>query len=543
MARKSLPRNSSGGEEKDKPLPNNLDAERSILGGIILDNTQHERARAIISPSDFFLPQHRKIWAAITALVETKNPGTNSPVDLVTLTEHLFRSGELEQAGGAAYLAQLVDGVPRISNVRFYAGIVKEKAKRRAQIHAAELVQQRAWDEDDSASIGEAISSLVKIDDAPIVIEPRQILIPDLPEAALCGKLGDIAANRMDRFPRAYSWPSVIAAASFIVRPNNPDKETIRTNQFIGMTGDVHSGKTMAMERAWHLFGITEKVDMDKAGSGEGLMSRLTNTFRLKVLNDVDEMAYVLAKSQIQNSSYPSVLCSLWSKTKGSLTIAKQKNVAFNVNYTLIGGIVTEKFGEAFGAASTAGLYDRFFFTLCPSDYKYRHRPNDDAPIFEPDYLENPERPVTPTVRPEVWQAVDAFTAETKINERVVEISLRAAMVCAAFDGLDFLTADYLQPFFELAKYLERVRVTLRPNEGLNFEGKYAVAVLQYLEQYPVGEWVEYRTIRRNLHPERYGPSTAQRAITTMQLSGAIEFSDVKPPGGGRKKQIIRRTE
>src|SRR5580693_7291323 len=107
----------------EKPLPNNLDAERSILGAILLDNNALNTAIEALKAEDFFLTQHRHVFQQMIALGEAQHA-----IDLVTLTEELHRRGELEAAGGAPYLASLVDGMPRVSNVEHYARIVKEKA-------------------------------------------------------------------------------------------------------------------------------------------------------------------------------------------------------------------------------------------------------------------------------------------------------------------------------------------------------------------------------------------------------------------------------
>ena len=130
----------------ERPLPSNLDAERSILGAILLDNNALNTAIEALKADDFFIPQHRSIFNQMIALGEAQHA-----IDLVTLTEELHRRGELESSGGAPYLASLVDGVPRVSNVEHYARIVKEKAMLRNLIHATHNIQQRAFDGEDGA--------------------------------------------------------------------------------------------------------------------------------------------------------------------------------------------------------------------------------------------------------------------------------------------------------------------------------------------------------------------------------------------------------
>src|SRR6202158_948067 len=106
----------------EKPLPNNLDAERSVLGAVILDNNALNAAIENLKPEDFFREQRPRVFTQIIALDESQQA-----IDLITLTEQPHRRGDLEAAGGAPYLASLADGMPRVSNVEHYARIVKEQ--------------------------------------------------------------------------------------------------------------------------------------------------------------------------------------------------------------------------------------------------------------------------------------------------------------------------------------------------------------------------------------------------------------------------------
>ncbi len=149
----------------ERPLPYNLDAERSILGAVLLDNHVLDAAMEQLRPEDFFLDQHRRIFERMVGCREA-----GEVIDLVTLTEHLRRRGELEAAGGAAYLSQLVDGVPRVSNVEYYARIVKEKALLRNLIHTAQAIQQQAFEASEEADeiLDRAESSIFQLAEARI---------------------------------------------------------------------------------------------------------------------------------------------------------------------------------------------------------------------------------------------------------------------------------------------------------------------------------------------------------------------------------------
>src|SRR5215472_15096117 len=130
----------------EKPLPANLDAERSVLGAILLDNHALNAATETLRPEDFFLDQHRRLFSHMTQLGKNRQA-----IDLVTLTDELHRRGELEASGGAPYLASLADGMPRVSNIEHYARIVKEKAVLRNLIHATHDIQQRAFEGEEGA--------------------------------------------------------------------------------------------------------------------------------------------------------------------------------------------------------------------------------------------------------------------------------------------------------------------------------------------------------------------------------------------------------
>lgn len=133
----------------ERPLPNNLDAERSVLGAILINNTYLDTVLGKgLKPHDFFLDQHRRLFEAMVELGEAQ-----TPVDSVTLTDHLNRHGQLEAVGGNAYVASIGDGVPRVVNVEHYARIVKEKAMLRNLAHTASAIQQRALDADEGADM------------------------------------------------------------------------------------------------------------------------------------------------------------------------------------------------------------------------------------------------------------------------------------------------------------------------------------------------------------------------------------------------------
>lgn len=126
-------------------LPHSLDAEKSVLGALLIDNTALEAIDQLAS-QDFYRVAHRQVYAAIVRLLERQ-----VAVDLLTLKDELERTSELDAVGGPAYLASLTDGVPRSTNVKHYAAIVREKARLRAVIDTANRVLSQAYAAEDDA--------------------------------------------------------------------------------------------------------------------------------------------------------------------------------------------------------------------------------------------------------------------------------------------------------------------------------------------------------------------------------------------------------
>lgn len=118
--------------------PQNLEAEQSVLGGVLLDSASLNRIVDIISPRDFYKETHRRIYSAMIDLSER-----NEGIDLISLTDYLKGRGELDGVGGAAYLTSLVNTVPTAANIRQHAKIVYEKSILRNLINVAtEIVSQ-----------------------------------------------------------------------------------------------------------------------------------------------------------------------------------------------------------------------------------------------------------------------------------------------------------------------------------------------------------------------------------------------------------------
>src|SRR3989338_753480 len=132
----------------ERTLPHNLEAERSVLGAILLHNDAFNLAAEVIDSKDFFRDAHRRIFDKMVKLAER-----GDAIDLVTLKEELGRAGELDEVGGPAYITALVDGVPPSANVEHYARIIKEKATLRNLIFSANRILTAAYEGAEEADI------------------------------------------------------------------------------------------------------------------------------------------------------------------------------------------------------------------------------------------------------------------------------------------------------------------------------------------------------------------------------------------------------
>jgi len=136
--------------------PQHLEAEQSVLGGMLLQNDSIHRVIELLCPEDFYRDAHKKIYQAIIELYQK-----NEPADLVTVTNILKKNGFLEDVGGATYLSELVDRVPTAANIASYGKIIREKAIVRHLISGASDIIAKGYD--DQNDVDEYLDSAEKI--------------------------------------------------------------------------------------------------------------------------------------------------------------------------------------------------------------------------------------------------------------------------------------------------------------------------------------------------------------------------------------------
>jgi len=366
-----------------------------------------------------------------------------------------------------------------------------------------------------------------KAAEAPVVKATREN-DSDMPDSCLDGWLGEIYRTRMADFPRAYAWPALLVAASVLV----PRETKSRTNLFVDLDGPVHSGKSSAFEKAFHLMSLRKPTLMAlKTGSAEGLAEYTGEAGGATRLLYPDELAHLLEKSMIERSSLPRFLTTAFYQDEQILTVAKRKVLTFNARLSVAGGTVDDEFGDLFGHATTGGLHDRFLFGKCPTGYQYLWQDFSEEPAeFVPNgdgdvpFSGSSHQPVVVSLGSDVWQERNRWIKELGIQPRVAEICLRCAVICASFDGRQNLTAAMLGPALELAKYQTRVRIVLQPNPGENPDARCAFAIRNWLSRNaPGGQWIGRRDLYLGMHAARLGPGVFDRALLHMEFNGELE--------------------
>jgi replicative DNA helicase len=172
-------------------MPASEEAERAILGAILLDPRAYTEAAEWLAADDFFFDSHRRIYRRVSEMVSA-----DVAVDFVTLPEELARHGELETVGGRATITSLTDGLPRRASIAHYVQIVKEKAQLRGLIHAANAAIRQAADGDKPTDIAGGLLETVLDVEAKAqqshAVTPREFMPEVLHELELQAQAGGL---------------------------------------------------------------------------------------------------------------------------------------------------------------------------------------------------------------------------------------------------------------------------------------------------------------------------------------------------------------
>jgi replicative DNA helicase len=139
---------SSRDQMLERPLPHSADAERAILGAVILDNSLVNQTIELLRPEDFYVRANQYIFRAMIALSER-----GSEINPILLGEELRREGALEQTGGIAFISELTYGLPHFTNVAAYAKVIKDHSLMRQLVKVANKITSEALEEEDEAAV------------------------------------------------------------------------------------------------------------------------------------------------------------------------------------------------------------------------------------------------------------------------------------------------------------------------------------------------------------------------------------------------------
>ncbi|NPV82008.1 MAG: replicative DNA helicase [Candidatus Aminicenantes bacterium] len=259
-----------------KTPPHSLEAEKTVLGGVLVNNAYLNVVLSQLAPEDFYRDAHRQVLEGMVALMDR-----GQPIDLLTLSEELQRKGVLEEIGGAAYLASLMDGVPRTLNIEYYAQIIKEKSLLRKLILSSAKIINTSYEQQTDADtvISEAQQAIVEIAEEKIKpgLVPIGSLTGDMLETIrVLAERREAVTGVPTGFIELDNLTGGFHPADFIVVAARPSmgKTALALNicQHVGLRTDYYAGFfsiEMAKEQvALRLLCAEAQVDLRKARSG-----------------------------------------------------------------------------------------------------------------------------------------------------------------------------------------------------------------------------------------------------------------------------------
>ncbi len=230
MAETALTDRRPGAAAALKVPPHSIEAEQSVLGGLMLDNAAWDRIADKLNEADFYRRDHRLIFAAVSALADQSRP-----FDVVTLSEWLAGRNQLDEAGGLGYLGELAHNTPSAANIQAYADIVRERSVVRQLIGAGTAITESGFNTD-----GRSVSEL--LDDA----ERRVFEISDsgAHRAGGFAPVREVLVDVMDRIEKLFESESAITGLS--TGFNDLDEKTsgLQSSDLIIVAGRPSMGKT-----------------------------------------------------------------------------------------------------------------------------------------------------------------------------------------------------------------------------------------------------------------------------------------------------------
>jgi replicative DNA helicase len=225
-------------KENELPnLPKNLDAERQVLGAILMNNVTMTDVAQSTREEDFFLPAHKTIYREMQLLYATENP-----IDFTTLVDSLRRSGKLAVVGSASYVASLTDGMPKVTNVEHYARIVRREARLLRLYYFAEALKSSVLEagQKPAETIGEeSISALLAI-------------IGSSAASAGPRTWREVARSTVRRLREAKENPLSTQRMKFGLRDLDEFTAGIRKKELVVIVAPTSNGKTLLASQLSH---------------------------------------------------------------------------------------------------------------------------------------------------------------------------------------------------------------------------------------------------------------------------------------------------
>jgi len=259
-----------------KTPPHSPETEKTVLGGILVNNKNLNVVLSLISPEDFYKDANRLILERMIVLVDK-----GLPMDLITLTDELQKAGQLEGMGGAAYIASLMDGVPKSLNIEYHTRILKEKALLRKLITSSAKIISSSYEQKDDADqlLEEAQAAIIDV--AEQRVKPGFVSMQDL-----TGPMMDTVDMLRERKEAVTGVPSGFRdldaltagfhGSEFIVVAARPSMGKtalcLNISQHVGLTTDYSVGffsLEMSKEQlAMRLLCSEAQVDLQKVRTG-----------------------------------------------------------------------------------------------------------------------------------------------------------------------------------------------------------------------------------------------------------------------------------
>ena len=269
-------------------------------------------------------------------------------------------------------------------------------------------------------------------------------------------------------------------------------------------------------------FGLGKKDD-EKA---------IAPTVKTKLLAQ-DELRNTLSKANIQNSSLPSTLCTLWSSDEAGASDKTGVHEAL-VRLNILGALKADDgddFAEVFGKGSTSGLYDRFVYGLAPKGWKYKkweREPVRRAP-------KGCAIPAHCYVMMNEWRDIDPVG-----RGRLAEIALRIAYISSSANHDDEITVEAMTAALEFCRWQEVIRINYKAGLGDGADALCTSAILNVLEKLEPGVWIRWKeTASKKNWYRKYGSRTLASCRDALFRSGitveeTVEEDDGKPKRTGR---------